>query len=199
MKYMDSVVNIFDRDAYPVFSINDVKTVLKQKQIGTGYLHLMLHNMLLKKRIARITRGMYTFHDDAVVAGFAFAPFYYGLESALWLIGISGQGTNYVVMTSRNVRTGTRSFKGRNYRINRVKGNQMFGYGLLKYGKFWIPVSDLEKTIIDMLYFNNHIDEELWPDILRRLEMKKLKEYLKGYKPEFRNRVLELVGGHRKA
>jgi len=44
-----------------------------------------------------------------------------------------------------------------------------------------VPVSDLEKTLIDMVYFKIGIRNELKPSILKALDRKKLKNYLKHY------------------
>jgi len=43
------------------------------------------------------------------------------------------------------------------------------------------PVSDLEKTLIDTLYFKIGIRNELKPSILKALDRKKLKSYLQHY------------------
>jgi hypothetical protein len=198
MKYIRYVRERFSKPDFPAFSISDLKLFLKSKHISNDYLHLMVHNLMYNKELKRITGGIYTFHNDAIVVGFAFKPFYYGLENALSMRGLSDQGANYTVMTSRNVRAGIRNFQGRNYRIQKIKKEFMFGYGLINYGNFWVPVSDVEKTVIDMIYFDDHIRKELWPSILSSLNLKGLKEYLKAYKPAFRDKVMENIEGMRK-
>ena len=197
MRYIEAVRQRFDTSGFPVFSIEDVRLLLKGKRISNDYLYLLLHNLVHNHEIKRITKGVYTFHSDAVVVGFAFAPFYYGLENALAIRNLSEQGTNYTIMTSRNVRTGVRNFEGRNYRIQKIKKEHMFGYELVKYGNFWIPVSDVEKTVIDMLYFNDYIREELWQAVLKILNTSRLRKYLKVYDQGFRKKVLEAIKIHR--
>ena len=64
---------------------------------------------------------------------------------------------------------------------------------MVKRGEFWIPVSDIEKTVIDMLYFDDYIRDELWPGILEQLEMERLNDYLKRYKKEFRGKMLKTI------
>ncbi len=179
MKYADTLKTAFSTADYPVFTFRDAELALKKKGIGGGYLRLMLHKYYASGIIKRVTKGVYTFHDDAIVAGFAFQPFYYGLESALGMLGVSLQGSNNVVMTTRNVRTGTRSFAGRNYSIMRIKPNVLFGFSTIKVGSFWVPVSDLEKTVIDMLYLNVPVREELYAGIAVRIDKKRFFEYSK--------------------
>ena len=185
MKYAKMFESTFKRVDYPVFTFRDAKLALERKGITGSYLRLMLHKHYASGRIKRITKGVYTFHDDAIVVGFAFQPFYYGLESALSILGVSTQASNNIVMTTRNVRAGIRSFQGRNYRIIRIESRLLFGFSTIKAGDFWAPVSDLEKTVIDMLYFKVPIREELYPEISKKLNRKKFEEYLKRFDKSF--------------
>jgi predicted transcriptional regulator of viral defense system len=181
MKYTKEFESLFNNNGFPVFTLEDVMLAFKSKGISYNYLRLMLHKYLKSGKIKRISRGIYTFHDDAIVVGFAFRPFYYGLESALNILGFSTQGANNIVITTRNVRPGIRVFEGRNYKLMRIKKEYFFGYKLMQYNGFWVPVSDLEKTLIDTLYFKIGIRNELKPSILKALDRKKLKSYLEHY------------------
>ena len=185
MKYAKMFESTFKRVDYPVFTFRDAKLALEKKGITGSYLRLMLHKHYASGRIKRITKGVYTFHDDAIVVGFAFQPFYYGLESALSILGVSTQASNNIVMTTRNVRAGIRSFQGRNYRIIRIESRLLFGFSTIKVGDFWVPISDLEKTVIDMLYFKVPIREELYPEISKKLDKRKFEEYLKRFDKSF--------------
>ena len=185
MKYAKMFESTFKRVDYPVFTFRDAKLALERKGITGSYLRLMLHKHYASGRIKRITKGVYTFHDDAIVVGFAFQPFYYGLESALSILGVSTQASNNIVMTTRNVRAGIRSFQGRNYRIIRIESRLLFGFSTIKAGDFWAPVSDLEKTVIDMLYFKVPIREELYPELSKKLDKRKFEEYLKRFDKSF--------------
>jgi predicted transcriptional regulator of viral defense system len=191
MKYAKEFEKIFGSQEYPVFNIKDIKLAFEKKAISYSYIRLMLSKYAKSKKIKRITRGTYTFHDDAIVTGFAFRPFYYGLESALNMLGFSMQGINNIIITTRNVRRGVRSFEGRNYRVQPIKKTYFFGYKLILYNGFWVPVSDLEKTVIDMLYFNIAIRPELHQKIVDNIDKKKLLEYLKRYNSNFKNKVIE--------
>lgn len=193
MKYMKYVREHFGRSDFPTFGMNDLRVALKPMGITDAYLKRLVNHMLGSGELTRITKGQYTMHDDATVVGFAYRPFYYGLEDALRFRGLSMQGTNPLVLTARNVRRGVRQFKGRNYVVYRVQKRHFFGYTMERYTDFWIPVSDVEKTVIDIIYIQGPIRDELWPGILKKLNRKRLNEYLAGYEPGFRAKVLRMI------
>lgn len=189
MKYTDEIEGHLADSRHPVFRSQELSLL----GVGDKYKKRLVHLMLADGRITRITRGVYTFHRDIDVVGFAFQPFYYGLEDALAIRRLSEQGTNPVVMTPRNVRQGVRTFNGANYVVRRVPAELFFGYGMARRGGFWVPVSDVEKTVIDMLYFGGAIRDELWPPIAAALDRERFAEYLKRYPPGFRKGALASV------
>ena len=77
-----------------------------------------------------MAKGVYTFHNDITVVGFAFKPFYYGLENALTILKLWDQNTNPVVITWKNVRAGERKFGDGNYLVQRLAGNDSSGTSL---------------------------------------------------------------------
>lgn len=193
MRYLNKVRQTLSGKGFPVFSIRDIRIILSSQGASKEYAYTLLHNMAARKEITRITRGTYTFHGDVRVVGFAFTPFYYGLEDALSIRGIWEQGANPVIITYRKIRIGTRSFLQRNYVIHRIDRRHFFGFELVKYGDLWIPVSDAEKTIIDFVYFNHY----LRPDALRKLkkdvDIGKIRRYLKAYDRRFSDKVMGLL------
>ncbi len=193
MKYLSDVRAILSGQGFSVFSIKDLRIILKARGAGNAYAHTLLHNLSSKGEIIRITRAIYTFHKDVRVVGFAFEPFYYGLEDALSIRGVWEQGANPVIITYRKTRIGPRSFMRRNYSVHRISKKHFFGFELVKYGEMWIPVSDVEKTIIDFAYFGHY----LRPDVLRSLskdvDIAKIKRYLKAYDARFSRKVMALL------
>lgn len=177
MKYLSEVRERFNRA--PAFTITDLRVFLGRKGIGKGYLHLLVHNLLAKGELKRISRGAYTFRDESQVVGFGFRPFYYGLQEALSLRNMWEQETNPVVITPRKVRSGVRSFDGANYVIRRISRSMFFGFEMAKYADFWIPVSDVEKTLIDFVYFRQQPGTEAAAELKKRTDRKKLDGYLK--------------------
>lgn len=177
MKYVKELQERFRNS--PAFTISDLKVCLGSKGIGKGYLNLLVHNLLTKGELKRISRGIYTFRSDTQVVGFGFRPFYYGLQDALSLRNLWEQETNPVVITPRKVRCGVRNFEGANYIVKRISRKMFFGFEMMKYMDFWIPVSETEKTLIDFVYFKQPLTAEVLTEIKQRLDKKKLERYLK--------------------
>jgi len=156
----------------PSFTIADAGRLFPKA--SRAYVALLLHNLCKRGDIFRISRGVYSFHDDTTAAGFAYSPFYYGLQNALSIHGLWEQETNPVILTPRHVRTGRRVFCGANYIVRRIGRPLFFGYEMVQYSGFWVPVSDVEKTLIDMVYFRQPVSDELLVEFRRKIDKKKL-------------------------
>ena len=173
----------------PVFRAKDIELLVKNKK----YAHLILHNLVKRGEIKRVTKGWYSLYEDPIVSVFCFKPAYIGLQEALSLHDLWEQETNVVIVTTRKVRVGLRKIMGSNVILHRIDQKYFFGLDYLKYGDFFIPVSDVEKTLIDLVYFNEIPGEDVLQEIRKRMEMKKLKEYLNNYPLKFRKKVEELI------
>lgn len=171
----------------PSFSIGDTGRLFPKA--SRAYLSLLLHNLCKRAEIWRISRGIYSFHDDTTVAGFAYSPFYYGLQNALSIRGLWEQETNPIVITPRAVRTGRRVFAGANYIVRRIGRPLFFGHEMMQYSGFWVPVSDVEKTFIDLVHFRQPISEELLAEFRQRVDKKKLSAYLEKCPPKLAKKV----------
>jgi predicted transcriptional regulator of viral defense system len=191
MKYIEYVRKNFSDAGFPVVKLIEIKTALKSKGISDAYLKRIVNYMMHRGELKKITRGVYTLHDDITVVGFAFQPFYYGLENALTIRKLWEQGTNPIIITPRKVRSGVRKFSDSNYVVQRVDDSLFFGYELVKYYDFWIPVSDLEKTLIDFFYFRHYLREDVLKELKRKISKEKLNGYLKRYTPNFKKSFLE--------
>lgn len=192
MKYLGELRERFRGAA--VFTLSDIRIFLKSKGISRDYLGLMVHNLLASGELKRITRGAYTFRDEAQVVGFAFSPFYYGLQDALSLRNLWEQETNPVVITPRAVRAGLRAFEGVNYLIRRIGRKMFFGFDMLKYWDFWIPVSNPEKTLIDFAYFREPLGKDALKELERRISRPKLLAYLRRSPPYVKKSVGAMLG-----
>ncbi|MCL5430239.1 MAG: type IV toxin-antitoxin system AbiEi family antitoxin domain-containing protein [Candidatus Marsarchaeota archaeon] len=193
MKYIKSLREHFDNPDFPVVKLFEIRTLLKQKGIHDAYLKRLINYMLKKGELKRITKGVYTFHDDITVVGFAFQPFYYGLENALTIRKLWEQETNPIVITAKQARNGMRKFESANYLVQRLDRKLFFGCELVRYYNFWIPVSDYEKTILDFVYFKHHIRADVLKELKRRIDKKRLRTYLKRYPKWVKVSVLRLV------
>ncbi len=156
----------------PVFSTRDVETVA-----GSGYSRLMLHNLTKRGEIKRLVRGYYTKLDDPMISVFCFRPAYLGLYTALSLHNLWEQETNVNIITSRNVRIGMRKILESNVNIRRINSRYMFGFDLIKYENIYLPVSDVEKTILDFKYFGLKLDRDILKNAAERIDKKKLAAY----------------------
>ena len=191
MKFMKQFTEEFSNK--PAFGTEEVRAFLKRRSASGGYHKLLIQNMLKSGRIYKITKGAYTFYDEVQYAGFAFYPFYYGLEDALSLRGLWEQETNPVIITPRKVRNGIRQFDSRNYLVRRIDRKMFFGYTMLEYGQFYIPVSDMEKTLIDLVYFNVRVPDEVISAMIENLNQETFSSYLTEVPKYQSNRMRNIV------
>jgi hypothetical protein len=79
--------------------------------------------------------------------------------------------------------------------VRRISRRMFFGFGMLKYFGCWIAVSDIEKTLIDFVYFREPLMQETLKEIRRRMDKEKLNGYLKWCPGWVRKRVRTLLAG----
>jgi len=189
MKYLAKFREHFsDR---PVFTIRDAKLFLSEMGASKEYCYLLISNLLKKGEIKKLKRGVYTFGDDPMLAGFAFSPSYHGLQDALSILDLWDQETNTVIVTPLKVRRGVRKMLGGKVIIRRINRNMFFGYTVVRYFNYWIQVSDVEKTLIDFVYFKEPLQPDVLKEMRERMDKKKLEEYLKMCSPGLREKVRE--------
>ncbi len=184
MKYVKSAREHFF--GQHVFSVRDLSIFLAEKGISRPYARLLLHNLLKKGEIVRVSRGIYSFKKDPAHWGFAFSPFYYGLQESLSLRNLWEQETIPVIITPLKVRPGVREVSGSNILVRRIKRKMFFGFEMMEHYDSFIPVSDTEKTLLDFQYFREPLPENALKELLRKAEGKKLESYLKKYPKRFR-------------
>jgi len=192
MKYMTEFLDNF-RDKY-IFSTNDVKRFLAYRKANNNYYKIFLYNLIKENKIHKIRYGYYSFNDDIMITGLSYRPFYYGLENALSLLNLWEQETNPVIITPLHVRTGIMNFDGRNYIVRKISREMFFGYHYIKYFNFYIPVSDLEKTLIDLIYYNEKIPDCLFNNIKKKANKNILKNYISEIKKvSIKNKISKLL------
>jgi len=183
IKYVKDIRKFF-KDS-PVVDIGSLKRFIKRKD--KDYIYLLINNLLKKGEISRLTKGFYSIHEDAALIVFCFKPSYLGLQDALSFHNLWEQETNPVIITARNLRSGIREVFGRNVIIRKIDKKYLFGFEYHKDGDFYFPYSDIEKTFIDMIYFKQPLDKETIREFKKRLDKKKLNDYLQRYPIKFRN------------
>lgn len=168
--------------AGPVFTSKDVERIIKNKR----YSHLLLHNLSQKGEIKRIIKGCYAWEEDPILAVFCFRPSYIGLQGALSLHNLWEQETNVVIVTSLKIRTGIRKVFSTNVLIRRIQSKYLFGIDYFKYGNFYLPISDIEKTFLDLMFFKEIPSVEVIKEMKKHINRNKINSYLKKYPKSFR-------------
>ena len=176
MKYVKKFIEHFS--GLPAFTARDARLFLSGLGASPGYAQLFLANLLKSGRVRRIKKGVYTFGDDPMLAGFAFYPSYHGLQDALSILNLWEQETNTVIVTPLKVRSGMREMLGGKVMVRRISRDMFFGFDAVRYFDYWIQVSDVEKTLIDFVYFREPLGEDTLREMKKRIEMGKLGRYL---------------------
>ena len=177
-------MNLFRKS--PVVDYKSVERIIKKKQ----YTKLLMANLLASGKIKKLTKGHYTIHDNPQLAVFCFRHSYFGLQDALSFHNLWEQETIPVIITAQKVRAGIRQILGANVLVRRMDKKYLFGFDYSKQGDYFFPYSDIEKTFIDMVYFNERLDKEALSNILQKIDKKKLISYLKHYPERLQTRVL---------
>lgn len=194
IKYIKEIRKFFKEN--PVVDINSIKKFIQKKD--KRYIYLLVSNLLKNDEIKKITKGYYSTYDDPALIVSCFKPSYLGLQNALSFHNLWEQETNPVAITSCNIRAGLRKVFGKNVLIKRINPKYLFGFEYYKYPlenrDIYLPYSDIEKTFIDMVYFRQPLDKEAIAEFRKKIDRKKLKEYLKRYPERFRARVMKVLG-----
>jgi predicted transcriptional regulator of viral defense system len=177
MKYITSFLKEFKKT--PVFTIKDVEKFLTYKGSTKAYSKIFIALMVKSGRAHKLGNGFYTLYNDMDVVGFQFYPFYYGLGFALTKYKLWKQQSNQYVITTRNVRRGNRKAFGLNFTVSKISNTMFFGYSYIKGTNFYFPISDIEKTLIDCIYYKFNLEDYAYVNIFKNLEDKKMANYLK--------------------
>lgn len=191
IKYLSDIRSIIDDNI--VFSINDIKRIILSKGGNPDYAKLLLYNLESKGVINRVIKGYYSRYDDPNVITYCIKPSYVGLESALSFYNIWEQETNVVLITTRRIRTGTKKVFGANVVIHSIDDKYFFGFDHIDYYDLKIPISDIEKTFIDCIYYNRYLSKETLKNIYKKIDKVKLKRYLKRYDHRFIKKIKQLI------
>lgn len=184
-KYQKKIETLFRKSL--IVNSKSIERIVKDKQ----YTKQLIRNLMLRKKIYRLTKGCYSIYDESSLVVFCFKPAYLGLQDSLSFYNLWEQETIPIIITTRRVRQGIRNVFGINVLIRRVKKEYLFGYEFHKEGSFYLPYSDIEKTFIDMVYFKERLNEETRKNIMKKINKKKLSLYLKNYPKKFQRKIFE--------
>lgn len=178
--------------SWKVFTFRDVK-ILFGNQLNDNAIKQLIHRNIKNKILYKITTGIYTYSDNVMVYGFAFGDFYYGLGFALDYYDMISQVMSPVIITTSKVRPGRRCINDKPIVIYRIKEDMFFGYTFKKINGIEVPISDLEKTLIDTVYYNFKLEQYVYGIIQQRLNYAKLNEYLKMCPKWLQKRVMKVL------
>jgi predicted transcriptional regulator of viral defense system len=175
--------NVFS--PFLVFSITDIE------KRYPDFNKMNLVNWQKKGYIIKLRNSLYMFADqnpDDYLLYFLgnklYSPSYIGLESALSFHGLIPEG----IFTIRSVTTlKTSTFKAHDvlFYYSKIKASLFFGYTLIQKGTRSICMADIEKSLLDYLYFNPRVNSlsditalRLNKEILReKCDFNKLADY----------------------
>lgn len=177
---------------WKVFTFRDVK-MLFRNQLNSNAVGVLIHRNIEKGVLHKITNGVYTYSDNVMVYGYAFGDFYYGVGFALDYYDIISQVMNPVIITTSKASPGPRDVNGKPIFIYRIKEDMFFGYTFKKINGIEVPISDVEKTFIDTVYYNFKLEQYVYGIIQQRLNYAKLDEYLKMCPKWLQKRVMNVL------
>ena len=179
-----------------IFTFKDASRFLKRLGASEAYVKLFMHNRL-KKGMRRIGKGAYTFQDTDAVIGFAYSPFYYGMEYALTIHRLWTQMADPVIITTRSVVPGEREAGGTQITIRKISGRMFFGTERLLYDGMFVPVSDVEKTLIDFIYYRVNIGAEDMSSLVAACNKGKLRKYSRLCSKTVSTRLNRILSQHK--
>jgi len=160
-----------------IFTFKSVESV-----VGRSYAKLLIHNLRKEGKIIELIKGVYTFKKSPYMIVKAIPKSYIGLGSAAFLHGAWGQVTRITVLSpyiSVKVKGGEREISGHKVILRKISEKMYFGYEFIFLEEIeeWVRVSDKEKTLLDMIYYDYPFKDEIIPNLLDFVSLEKLKRY----------------------
>ena len=193
--YQAEIEELFKKS--PIVEYNSIERIIKNTKNVKQYAKQLIRNLIIKKKIKKLTKGIYTSYDDNSLIVYCFKPAYLGLQDALSLHNLWEQETIPIILTSRKIVPGIRKSMNGNVSIRRLQKKYLFGFEYVQQGNLYFPYSDLEKTFIDMVYYKEKLNEETLKNILERINIKKLNSYLKIYPKRFKKIILKYINSYK--
>ena len=78
--------------------------------------------------------------------------------------------------------------------VHRIAPRYFFGFGHVPQGEFDVPVSDVEKTAIDLVYYGESPGRDVLRAAVRGADMGVLEGYLRRYPPAFVSKFRSAAG-----
>ncbi|EQD35367.1 transcriptional regulator, partial [mine drainage metagenome] len=172
MTIADEITNAFKN--FKTFTFNDVRILLssKQKGISDKTIQVTLSRMVKNERVYKITKGVFSLERRDDIVGFAFAPFYYGGLAALMIRDLIDDQVKIEIMTTRRVKRSFVEVYGGSsvVVVHHIPKRYYFGFEDLKYGDMVVPVSNPEKTLIDLFYYKQRLSLQDYAEVLKSIK-----------------------------
>lgn len=182
--FIDRIRRFAAKNSY--FTIHDAKRIVDKK-----YAYLALNILTKRKEIFRLGKGFYSKYDDPSLIVYYFKPAYIGLHDAMSYLNLWEQETATIVITVRKVRRGVRKVFKSNVLVKKISPKYFFGFDFLKINDFYLPVSDAEKTFIDLIYFKEwKKDYEKY--FKGKIKFPVLRKYSKEYPKRIERKILKI-------
>lgn len=91
------------------------------------------------------------------------------------------QETSVVIVTCLGIRPGVRGILEGNAILHRIDVKYFFGFDHMSHGGIALPVSDQEKTLIDLIYYGESSGSDALGRLAKAADESKLCEYLMQY------------------
>jgi len=156
-------------------------------RLGTSYAKIFIHKLKREGKITELIKGWYSFKKSPYLIVIPLGEAYIGLGTAAFIHNVWNQIPNIDVLTTRaprKVKVGERIVAGRKVIIRSMNKKMYFGYETkyLEEAGARIRISDPEKTLIDLIYYNYPFLDEIFPELIKIVKKKKLLNYLKRLK-----------------
>jgi predicted transcriptional regulator of viral defense system len=184
---------------YPAFTYRDVCTYLGPRSKRSN-ISRTLSYLKSKGKIFTLQNGVYTTRKDDAIVGFGFSPFYYGLLYALTIRELWTQNAEPEIVTLKRVRRSKISPFGKDWHratLHHAKPKHFFGFDIIKYGGINVPVSDPEKTMIDLFYYKMHLPIQSYAQLLAQVKVRKIRDYLKRYDRRTKTEVMDFISKYK--
>ena len=170
--------------------------VFSQKQIKKIYPKFNIHNLKewqKKKYIRKIIKGYYIFSDVEIsesilflISNEIYKPSYLSFEMALSYYHLIPESV-YSITAATTKHTYKFETEIGNFTYRKLRQSMMFGYKLIKHGKYSYKIAEAEKALIDYFYAKPHLKENEDFEELRidrtsfyeHVNVEKLNKYLK--------------------
>ena len=154
-----------------------------EHSVGKSYAKLLVHRLKKRGEIEELVKGVYTFKKSPYMILKAIPMAYIGLGSAAFLHGAWEQVTAITVlspMVSKSVKGGMREIAGYKVYLRKISEKMYFGYDYIFIDEIeeFVRVSDPEKTLIDLLYYDYPFKSEIIPGLIEIIDREKLGGYI---------------------